>query len=259
MTETRIFGYSNPLYGKAGEKFDFHISAEGTDEVKSEIVRLIHGDENPEGPGFVEDKIKANIQKTIKVKRQYIQLGSYAIAEDKKNLLQDLDDFSIYAFVYPTTAYLKMSKKGRQTILGTWSVTESKGYGLGINNEGHLEFWVGDGKIIDHVKCEVPIVSNFWFLVAATFNSKTKKATIYQISAQNQWNSLEGTHVEIDFNSIVSEKFKILPSKSEKPFMFAGSHEHNNDRGDFVSLLYNGKIDSPGITNFELSYEEAHK
>ena len=228
MTNTRIFGYSNPLYGKNGDKFDFHISAEGTKDVKSEIVRLIHGDENPEGPGFVEEKINTNFQKNIKVERQYTQLGSYAVVKDDKDILQNLSDFSIYAFVYPTMTFgnrfnseekLKSSGKGRQTILGTWSVTDNKGYGLGINNEGHLEFWIGNGKVIDQIKCEVPIVSNFWFLVAVTFNSKTKKATIYQIGAQNQWNSLEGTHVEIDFNSIVSEKLSILPEKSDKPLL----------------------------------------
>ena len=265
MTNTRIFGYSNPLYGKNGDKFDFHISAEGTKDVKSEIVRLIHGDENPEGPGFVEEKINTNFQKNIKVERQYTQLGSYAVVKDDKDILQNLSDFSIYAFVYPTMTFgnrfnseekLKSSGKGRQTILGTWSVTDNKGYGLGINNEGHLEFWIGNGKVIDQIKCEVPIVSNFWFLVAVTFNSKTKKATIYQIGAQNQWNSLEGTHVEIDFNSIVSEKLSILPEKSDKPFLFAGSHERNDDRGDFISLLYNGKIDTPSVTDYVLSKEE---
>ena len=85
MTNTRIFGYSNPLYGKNGDKFDFHISAEGTKEVKSENLRLIHGDENPEGPGFVEEKINSNFQKNIKVERQYTQLGSYAVVKDDKD------------------------------------------------------------------------------------------------------------------------------------------------------------------------------
>ena len=84
MANTRIFGYSNPLYAKIGEKFDFHISAEGTNEVNSEIVRLIHGDENPDGPGFVEEKINSGFPKKISVNRQYTQLGSYAVVDDKK-------------------------------------------------------------------------------------------------------------------------------------------------------------------------------
>ena len=268
MANTRIFGYSNPLYAKIGEKFDFHISAEGTNEVNSEIVRLIHGDENPDGPGFVEEKINSGFPKKISVNRQYTQLGSYAVVDDKKNHLNNLKDFSLYAFVYPTGTFgnslntqekLKASGKGRQCIIGNWSVNETKGYALGINNEGHLEFWIGDGKIVEYVKCEVPIVANFWFLVAATYNSKKRKATIYQIGAQNQWNSLEGTHVEIDFNSVVSETFSISPKPTSKSFIFAGAHESNTDRGDFISLLYNGKIDTPGVTDFELTYDEVFK
>ena len=161
MANTRIFGYSNPLYAKIGEKFDFHISAEGTNEVNSEIVRLIHGDENPDGPGFVEEKINSGFPKKISVNRQYTQLGSYAVVDDKKNHLNNLKDFSLYAFVYPTGTFgnslntqekLKASGKGRQCIIGNWSVNETKGYALGINNEGHLEFWIGDGKIVEYVK-----------------------------------------------------------------------------------------------------------
>ena len=140
MANTRIFGYSNPLYAKIGEKFDFHISAEGTNEVNSEIVRLIHGDENPDGPGFVEEKINSGFPKKISVNRQYTQLGSYAVVDDKKNHLNNLKDFSLYAFVYPTTTFgnrlntqekIKASGKGRQCIIGNWSVNETKGYALG--------------------------------------------------------------------------------------------------------------------------------
>ena len=61
MTDIRLFGYSDPLSAKAGEPIDFMISAEGTNTANAEISRLIHGDYNKEGPGFVEETINIAI------------------------------------------------------------------------------------------------------------------------------------------------------------------------------------------------------
>ena len=55
MTNTRILGYSDPLNPKAGADVDFMISVEGSNEVDAKFVRLIHGDQNPDGPGFIEE------------------------------------------------------------------------------------------------------------------------------------------------------------------------------------------------------------
>ena len=54
MTNTRIFGYADPLCARAGGTVDFMISVEGQDHVTASLVRVIHGDENPDGPGYVE-------------------------------------------------------------------------------------------------------------------------------------------------------------------------------------------------------------
>ena len=84
MTDIRLFGYSDPLSAKAGEPIDFMISAEGTNTANAEISRLIHGDYNKEGPGFVEESIESDVPITIKVKRQYTQGGSFIKVKDKK-------------------------------------------------------------------------------------------------------------------------------------------------------------------------------
>ena len=134
---------------------------------------------------MVQDLLKKKlilVPKKISVNRQYTQLGSYAVVDDKKNHLNNLKDFSLYAFVYPTGTFgnslntqekLKASGKGRQCIIGNWSVNETKGYALGINNEGHLEFWIGDGKIVEYVNV-VPIVANFWFWLLQLIIQKTQ-------------------------------------------------------------------------------------
>ena len=113
MTDIRLFGYSDPLSAKAGEPIDFMISAEGTNTVNAEISRLIHGDYNKEGPGFVEESIESDVPITIKVKRQYTQGGSFIKVKDKNNLLCLKKSFSMHAFIWPS-----MPGHERQTIMG---------------------------------------------------------------------------------------------------------------------------------------------
>ena len=75
MAEVKVFGYTSKLSVKQGENVDFFVHADGTDTAEAQLVRLIHGDEHPDGPGFIEEEIDHPINGTWSVKRQYTQLG----------------------------------------------------------------------------------------------------------------------------------------------------------------------------------------
>jgi len=104
MTNTRIFGYADPLAARAGGKVDFMISVEGRDEVEARLVRILHGDENPEGPGYLEEAVAIDLPKALKVKRQFTQVGSFARADDPDGKLDGLTSFTLFAHVFPTPA-----------------------------------------------------------------------------------------------------------------------------------------------------------
>jgi len=251
MTDIRLFGYSDPLSAKAGEPIDFMISAEGTNTANAEISRLIHGDYNKEGPGFVEESIESDVPITIEVKRQYTQGGSFIKVKDKNNLLCLKKSFSMHAFIWPS-----MPGHERQTIMGRWSVSSSKGYALGINPDGKLEFWVGDGIKIDKVTAEIPLVPKVWVFVAITFDCVSGETTIVQESVQNSWNSIIGPVTPYNHNSVVTESLRVKPADDDISFLLAGANEENKERGSFVSMLYNGKIDRCGVVERILSQDE---
>ncbi|MEO0381017.1 MAG: LamG-like jellyroll fold domain-containing protein, partial [Pseudomonadota bacterium] len=248
MTDVRLFGYSDPLAAQAGKPIDFMVSAEGTDKVTAELVRLVHGDFNPEGPGFIEESIPTDIPVTLDVRRQYTQNGSFARVDDPKARLAPDGAFTVYAFIWP-------SHPGavRQTILSRWSVNSSKGYGLGITPEGKLEFWVGDGSQVDQVTADAPLIPKVWVLAAASFDPATGEARLRQVDVQNAWNSHIGPVTPYDHNSHVIETLTCAPAQADAPFLIAGAHEENPKRGAFVSMLYNGKIDRPGLVDRALS------
>ncbi|WP_022720183.1 N,N-dimethylformamidase beta subunit family domain-containing protein [Rhodopseudomonas sp. B29] len=246
MAEKKLYGYCDPWSVKAGHTISFMVSAEGTEVAEAKLVRLVHGDENPAGPGFVEQEIDCDLPATIAVRRQFTQVGSYAEVADPAHHLAPTGDFTIYAFIFPT-------KPGgsRQAILSKWDIMSGKGYGLGINTSGRLEFWVGSGATIDHVQAEVPLRPRAWYFVAASFDATTKLARLYQIGVVNRYNSLLGPVVPFDYDSRVIETMRVAPADPgpSVPFFWAGASEENDRRGRFVGMLYSGKIDRAGVAN----------
>ena len=61
----RITGYSDKYSVCPGDNLKFYINSEQSEDYELQMVRLIHGDTNPDGPGYKEDEIADQISKTI--------------------------------------------------------------------------------------------------------------------------------------------------------------------------------------------------
>ena len=61
MARIKLTGYTDHISVTEGDTVQFMVSAEGATRVSAEIVRLIHGDEHPEGPGFIEEVIPSTV------------------------------------------------------------------------------------------------------------------------------------------------------------------------------------------------------
>ncbi len=253
MAEFKIFGYANKISVKQGEHVDFHVNADGTDAAEAQLVRLIHGDEHPDGPGFMEEEIDHPINGTWAVKKQFTQMGSYLVVDDPSGHLGIDKDLTLISYIWPT-----LPKKGRrQCILGRWDTRTNEGYCLGINPRGHLEFWVGDGQEVDYVVAELPLVHRMWYFVAATFDHSTGTATIYQEGVGNRYNSLLSKVAPLDFSSHVQTRFRFTQkNRGDVPFMMSGGLDNHVLRGNFVNDTYYGKIDRPGVCHRVLSRGE---
>ena len=56
----KVVGYSDTLSLQPDETIQFMVSCD-LPKYRADIVRLIHGDINPKGPGFKEEEIDASI------------------------------------------------------------------------------------------------------------------------------------------------------------------------------------------------------
>src|SRR5882672_6482423 len=147
MAQVKLFGYVDRISVKPGDTLKFHVNADGTETAEAQLVRLIHGDQHPTGPGFIEEPVDCAANGTWAVKKQYTQIGSFLEVSDPKRKLALDGSLTIFAFIYPSLPKVGL----RQCLVGRWNNVENHGYCLGINQKGQLDFWVGQGSEVDYL------------------------------------------------------------------------------------------------------------
>ena len=82
----RIVGYADPLSVHPGDTLRFHVTSEHEESYQAEIVRIIHGDTEPKGPGYKEELIESSISGEYPGRKQLIYAGSYILVPDHPRL-----------------------------------------------------------------------------------------------------------------------------------------------------------------------------
>ncbi len=73
----RLLGYTDRLSAAPGDTIRFMVSSDH-DRYESRLVRLIHGDTNPAGPGFKQVLVPSAIDGTRAGRHQDLPSGSFA-------------------------------------------------------------------------------------------------------------------------------------------------------------------------------------
>jgi N,N-dimethylformamidase len=80
-----IVGYADHMSVQPGETIKFMVSSQAP-RYRADIVRLIHGDANPKGPGVKETVVETTANADYPGKRQPLPLGSYVTVPDNPAL-----------------------------------------------------------------------------------------------------------------------------------------------------------------------------
>ena len=238
MATISLTGYTDQVSVRPGEAVDIKISAENVEVARVEIVRLIHGDEHPDGPGFIEEHVESEVEGDYAVRKQFVDAGNAVVVDDPSDRLGLTGPMSIVALVFPTTPL-----KGRQVILGRFALHETAGYALGLNQDGHLAFWVGDGNDTDEIISQVPLLHHTWYVVGATFDPSKREATLFHRAVVNPYNGRLGRVAPFDHTGAVRQNLKGSVAVATSPFMWAAAANAAPVRGTFKDFLFNGKID----------------
>jgi N,N-dimethylformamidase len=248
-----IHGYPDKLSVEPGQNVKFMINSEGNENYQAEIVRLIHGDTNPDGPGWKVESIDTDLKKQYRGREQKIYSGSYVAVPDN-SLFRDIESFSLQAMIWPTTP-----DKGIQGLVTKWSDSKKAGYGLFIDESGYLSFWIGDGSgKMEKVSTGKKLVERCWFFVGASFDASNGTVEIFQQPLVDKANGRFSLPYSLEtMTAHVKQVIKLKPDTDhEAPFIMAGYLETIVEGKSIVGGLYNGKIDRPRMADRVLTRQE---
>ena len=237
-----IVGYADQLSVAPGETIRFYVSCERP-MYQADIVRLIHGDPNPRGPGFKEELVSTSVSGEYPGRKQVIHTGSHVIVPDTP-LLRLHGSFTLHAWIYPTTP-----QKGVQGILTKWSAADG-GYGLVLDEEGVLALWLSDPEgRTEQIRIAAPLRAAEWYFVAAAYDAQNATIALYQEPLRT-WPQ-DKTRAS---QSVSTQLRAVQPTQAD--FVIAGLWQSGVDGQLIVGGHFNGKIDRPGVFQQALSREE---
>lgn len=265
LTAMGVVGYADRLSVQPGETIRFMVSSE-LPEYRAEIVRMIHGNDNPIGPGMKETLVNTPVNRAYPGRHQDLPLGSYVTVPDASHLRLE-KSFTITAWLAPTRPGQVgwPGRPGTQGVVTKWA-GEADGYALMIDEAGRLALWLGgpDGQVA-RVAAEpalrpwVPSIAggdeerprphhvptHGWYFVAASFDAARGAVTLYQEPLEEYPN--DPTRVTVE---------KMTPLRglgtNTEPLRIAAHGAKNGE----VAGHFNGKIDNPRIYDRPLSRAE---
>jgi N,N-dimethylformamidase len=249
----QIVGYSDKLSVFPGEEIKFMVSVDGGAEYQVEIVRLIHGDTNPDGPGFKEQVVKTSAAGKYPGRKQEIDAGSYGLVADS-TVLQNLESFALQAIICPTTP-----SKGAQGILTKWDGAKSAGYALVIDESGCAALWLGDGAgKSEKISSGKPLMTGCWYLVTGSLqNGKVVVSQEPIVASTNGRFCMPSAGASSSARVEKSVSVKPLGANG-MPVIIAGWVAATNGKRVTTGGKYNGKIDRPRIAKRPLDRGGMH-
>lgn len=224
-----LTGYSNRWTVRPGEDISFHIHCRA-DRYDAQLVRLIHGDENPKGPGFKEEIVRSDLDGVHAGKEQVIRKGSYGVV-DLGGLLDDLESFTLSFWVCPT-----LPGPGEQGMVSFHAPSKQAGLGLYLTPDGFVECRQGDAPALRSGK---RLTVGEWYQVRVSVEAAAGRLALEVASGRWQPSHSAPDRVEVPLSS------RYRPG--DAPLLFAAGWIEATGAGPTARAAFNGKLARPRI------------
>jgi N,N-dimethylformamidase len=234
-------GYAEEVAVAPGETIRFMLSAEAGD-CRTDVVRLVHGDPSPSGPGYKVERLDWNAPERVAVEPRSIDFGSYVEIPDDP-LLTPAQGLTLSLWVYPTR------------VAGGWQALASKGsgtdfsYGLYCGGNSFVAAAVSlDGERWAWCCAHEFLHQERWQFVSMTYEPNSGELAVYQ------W-FREPPPGPYAFERPVRTSRRVGPGRlhrSASPLLLGAS---TAEGGVHVSH-YNGKIGQPVLLSAALALDE---
>jgi N,N-dimethylformamidase len=235
----QIVGYADRLSARPGEEIAVKVSCEaGAKFYEANLVRLICGDDRPDGPGFKAQPVTASFTGSYRGQRQPIVTGSYIEIPG--------DDAGDTAAGMTIAALIRPSRPAsglKQTIISHMrpSTRQCDGYDLRLNEQACLEICLHAGTRQQVLTLDQPLTADIWYLVAASM-SGTAHGTL-SLSARPMSCFPFGPATQI---VTATPEFDIAWPK-QAPVLIAAAPHIGEDERSVIHQTFDGKIEAPAI------------
>lgn len=230
MPRIPLTGYADRFSLAPGETIEFKVSGTSRISYNANLVRVISGDPNPDGPGLIEEDIAADFVGGYAARHQPVPLGSY-MRVDASDILGGLDGFTIGATVWPTTP-----ERDGQGVIARLEPKSGAGFALVIGPKGAAVI-AGDGTATP-VRIDVgkPFAAKRWYRVWASYENASGTLRVGQMPVTRR--------VDADDAGTGARDGCPPPAIGRKiPLIVAAQG------GDPVSGHFNGKVERPFVLN----------
>ncbi|MGH2944893.1 MAG: N,N-dimethylformamidase beta subunit family domain-containing protein [Solirubrobacteraceae bacterium] len=173
-----LTGYADPFSVAPGAFAEFFVHTDARD-YDARIVRLLHGDSAPEGPGFKAEAIPSEVAGRHPGQSQRTSPGSFLVAEDQHGL-PPVEGLTIIAWIQPSA----LAARPRQGLVARWASRRS-GFALVIE-DGQAAFILRAAGSVVTVRSGARLVERSWHLVVARYRGEERRIEIRQRCAA-QW------------------------------------------------------------------------
>lgn len=157
-----IAGYADGLTYRPGDTVHVRTSTDAP-RIGIDLVRVISGDVNPDGPGAEVRPVTAVPAQDVEGREQLVHPGSFGLVPPSPSLAA-LGSFTVAAWVWPTAL-------GRGEVQGLVSTLDGdgRGFALAVDPDRRLTLLAGGSS----VTCGTPLKERQWSFVAATHDALT--------------------------------------------------------------------------------------
>ena len=172
----KIIAYADRISVAPGDRLSVKTSCTGLTSYRAELRRIIQGDINPEGPGYRDELIAADLGGPFPARHQPLHGGAYA-AINALGPLTDLKSFSIVVLIWPT-----LPDAGEQAIISLG--TQAAGFEIFLDAVAGAcaRMWTAAGGAV--ARAGVPCLAKQWYTIAASFDASLGILTVRQRSVR---------------------------------------------------------------------------
>lgn len=227
-----LVGYADRFSAQPGESIRFMVSST-RDRYRADLVRMIHGDTNPAGPGFKEQSIPSAIDGEYPGRVQTIETGSYVVVPTHP-MLALTGGFTLHVWILPT-----MPGGRTQGIIGRWS-DEGAGWQVVLDETGCLSFLLGYGQNTVHrFSTDAPLRAREWYFISIEFDPTEPVVALIQEPLGN-W-------PDDPTSSLTRLKVPKEPIADANCPVLIGALAHATDDERSITGHFNGKIGNPRL------------